>query len=111
MVDTTKAALREAADTYVRRLLEQVGGHIGLLSIFDDVATETRVAIHPLVAELDIRAYAGWQVTGAGGETLGVLCAMDDRPRRWTTGELTALTDLAQACGPTVRAAVARRAG
>lgn len=83
MVDTTKAALREAADTYVRRLLEQVGGHIGLLSIFDDVATET----------------------------LGVLCAMDDRPRRWTTGELTALTDLAQACGPTVRAAVARRAG
>lgn len=150
-MDTTEAELRRAADAYVRRLLEQVGGRIGLLSIFegdrqhflgaeglpdpeareipllesfcqfikdgghqlvvDDVATETRVAVHPLVAELDIRAYAGWQVASPDGEVVGVLCAMDDRPRRWTTGELTTLMDLARACEPTVRAAVAAREG
>jgi GAF domain-containing protein len=150
-VDTTEAELRQAADAYVRRLLEQVGGRFGLLSIFegdrqhflgadglpdpeareipllegfcqfirdgghqlvvDDVAIDTRVAVHPLVAELDIRAYAGWQVAGADGEVVGVLCAMDDRPRQWTNGELTALMDLARECGPTVRAAVAARAG
>lgn len=143
---------RRLADAYVRRLMEQVGGHIGLLSIFDgdrqlflgaiglpdpeareipllesfcrfikdqgcqlvvdDVSTETRVAAHPLVAELHVRAYAGWQVTGDDGAVLGVLCAMDDHPRRWSSQELTALMELAHECGPTVRAAAAaRRAG
>ena len=142
---------RRAADEYVRRLLRAVGGHIGLLSIFDgdrqlflgadglpdpaareipllesfckyikdhgcqlivdDVQQETRVASHPLITELAVQAYAGWQVTGNDGEVVGVLCAMDDAPHHWTSGEITSLMELAHECGPTVRAAAAAQSG
>ena len=80
----------------------------GCQLIVDDVRLETAIATHPLVTELDVHAYAGWHVTGADGQPVGVLCAMDDHPREWTSRELTTLMELAHECRPTVRAAVAR---
>lgn len=49
---------------------------------------------HPLVrdnlavAEIDVIAYAGMPLTTADGFTLGSLCAIDSKPRNWTTVEL-----------------------
>jgi hypothetical protein len=77
--------------------------------IVDDVALETRVTAHPLLAELGIRSYAGWQITGVDGDTIGVLSVMDDKPRAWTAGELIALMEEAHATAPALRAELARR--
>lgn len=79
--------------------------------IVDDVNLETRAAAHPLIGTLGIRAYAGWQITGADGQTVGVLSVMDERPRAWTSQELLVLMEHAHACAPVVRAAVAGDAG
>ena len=76
--------------------------------IVDDVRNDTGIATHPLVIELDVKSYAGWHVPGADGRPIGVLCAMDDRPREWTSAELTVLMELAHECGPTVRDVAAR---
>lgn len=49
---------------------------------------------HPLVrnnlavAEIDVISYAGMPLTTADGFTLGSLCAIDSKPRRWTSVEL-----------------------
>lgn len=74
--------------------------------IVDDVRLETRVAPHPLLAELGILAYAGWQISGVDGETIGVLSVMDDQPRAWTAPELIALMEEAHAARSLVAAAV-----
>lgn len=77
--------------------------------VVDDVRHETRVAAHPLIGELGIRAYAGWQITDDEGLVVGVLSVMDDQPRAWTAAELTVLVEQADACGPDVRALVSGR--
>ena len=56
-----------------------------------------------------IVAFAGVPLTDADGRTLGVLCAADREPRRWTGNELALLTDLAAACSSELRLRIARR--
>ena len=79
--------------------------------IVDDVRDEDRIAVHPIVGELGIEAYAGWHVTGQDGRPVGVLAALDDHPRAWSSGELLALMELAHESGPWVREAAARSRG
>lgn len=88
----------ESFCTYVREQGSQL--------IVDDVRLETRVAPHPLLEQLGIRSYAGWQITGVDGDTIGVLSVMDDEPRAWTAAELIALMEEAHAAVPLVAAAV-----
>lgn len=78
----------------------------GVQLIVDDVRTETRVAAHPLIAELGIHSYAGWQITDEG-RTIGVLSVMDDKPREWTSRELIRLMEYAHDSLPLVRTAIA----
>jgi hypothetical protein len=79
----------------------------GVQLIVDDVRWETRVAAHPLIAELGILAYAGWQILDEEGHTVGVLSVMDDKPRPWSPQELLVLLEEAHDCAPAVRADVA----
>jgi GAF domain-containing protein len=57
----------------------------------------------PLVAdslaimELGVIAYAGVPLH-LGGPVVGAMCAIDHRPRQWTTGELGNLTEIAADC-------------
>lgn len=93
--------------------LETSGGQL----IVDDVRTESDFASHPLLAELDVHAYAGWHVPDRDGRPIGILAATADRPRTWSSAELTILMERAHACGPTLAAVLAsgvvptRRAG
>ncbi|MEI5672213.1 MULTISPECIES: GAF domain-containing protein [Nocardioides] len=80
----------------------------GAQLIVDDVRDETGIATHPLVVELGIEAYAGWHVTDESGRPVAVLCAMDDHPRAWSSGELLTLMELAHDCGSIVRGFAAR---
>ncbi|MDO9355345.1 MAG: diguanylate cyclase, partial [Solirubrobacteraceae bacterium] len=57
--------------------------------------------VHPILkdnlatTEVGLVAYAGIPLV-AGGETFGVLCAIDDKPRLWTLDELGALRSIAR---------------
>ncbi|MBB3677402.1 PP2C family protein-serine/threonine phosphatase [Modestobacter versicolor] len=60
--------------------------------------------VHPLVRDnlairdLAVVAYAGMPLVDADGVVVGSLCAIHDRPHRWSTDELAVLADLADAC-------------
>lgn len=49
---------------------------------------------NPAVSELGVIAYAGIPLV-VGGHALGSLCAVDYRPRLWTTDQIEVLADLA----------------
>ena len=59
---------------------------------------------HPLVRDnlairdLAVVAYAGMPLVDADGMVVGSLCAIHDRPHRWSDDELAVLADLADAC-------------
>lgn len=78
----------------------------GAQLIVDDVSLEKRVAAHPLIAELGIHSYAGWQITDGAGRIIGVLSVMDDKPRSWTAPELILLMDEAHASAAAVKASI-----
>jgi serine phosphatase RsbU (regulator of sigma subunit) len=69
---------------------------------------------HPLVRDnlaipdLHVVAYIGMPLTDADGRVIGSLCAIDDRPRRWSDRELAVLTDLADACSSEIQLRVLR---
>ena len=56
---------------------------------------------HPLVRDnlavrdIGVVAYAGIPLTTTGGETLGSFCAIDDKPRKWTSEEMEILHAMA----------------
>jgi GAF domain-containing protein len=47
------------------------------------------------IRDLGVIAYAGAPVITDDGHALGTLCAIDHRPRHWTTGQVDILRDLA----------------
>ncbi|WP_432512807.1 SpoIIE family protein phosphatase [Kineococcus sp. SYSU DK001] len=73
----------------------------------DDARLDPLTADSLAIPDLNLVAYAGAPLrlpdprTGLTEPTapvVGVLCAIDDAPRRWTPGELGVLDDLAAAC-------------
>jgi GAF domain-containing protein len=62
-----------------------------------DATRDARVATNRAVEALAVMAYAGVPVRAPGGEALGALCAIDDRPRDWTEEELETLQVLSRA--------------
>ena len=51
-------------------------------------------AVNPAIPEFGIVAYLGVPLASPDGTVLGSVCAMDQRPRRWTADEREVLTDL-----------------
>ncbi|WP_278235646.1 SpoIIE family protein phosphatase [Isoptericola sp. AK164] len=66
--------------------------------IVPDVAAEPLVAGRGLIAEMGVRAIAGYPVEDGRGEVVGALWALCDDPRDWTDADLATLSDLAAAC-------------
>ncbi|MEN0015425.1 MAG: diguanylate cyclase, partial [Solirubrobacteraceae bacterium] len=68
---------------------------------------------HPLLkdnlatTEVGLRAYVGIPLM-AGGETFGVLCALDDQPRTWSQDDLGALRSVARRATSLIAAKAAR---
>lgn len=83
--------------------------------IVEDAATDERIRAYRSVAEMGIGAWAGFPVRSADGEILGSLCAVDQRPRPWSTQDVKVLDTLAAAASREIalRGALAaeRRAG
>ncbi|MFJ1581880.1 PP2C family protein-serine/threonine phosphatase [Streptomyces sp. NPDC088197] len=65
----------------------------------EDAATDPRTRDHPSVQPMKIGAWAGYPILGPGGEVLGSMCVIDDRPHAWRPTELATLATLARAVG------------
>ncbi|MCV7419110.1 GAF domain-containing protein [Mycobacterium yunnanensis] len=65
--------------------------------IVDDIARHPVLADHPMALSGAIRAYAAFPLHDERGTPAGTLCAWDRDPRRWTSGQVQILEDLAAA--------------
>ena len=65
--------------------------------IIEDADKQKQLFSHPLlIAEMNIRFYAGIPLLSASGRQLGVLCVMDETPKHLSLGQLQSLELLAQ---------------
>lgn len=63
--------------------------------VISDAYRDPDLRDHPAVLEYGIRAYAGVPLFSPDGYAVGTLCVLDVRPRRWSSGNLANLGDLA----------------
>jgi hypothetical protein len=119
VVSSAGHAIPGAAGDWPRERWLALGGspchHVaatGVAVLVDDLRQEG----HPLARSSGgpvpwLVAYAGVPLTDASGRTVGALCGLEDRPRRWGLDDLGVLEQAAQRCARLVRAhaiAVAR---
>jgi len=64
--------------------------------IVDDATVHPLLSDHPKVLDGTVRAYAGILLADDAGHAIGTLCTWDSNPRRWTSGQIQILNDLAQ---------------
>ncbi|MCY2959028.1 MAG: GAF domain-containing protein [Planctomycetota bacterium] len=66
----------------------------------EDARLDKRFRDNPLVTgDLGIRFYAGYPIRTTGGQCIGTLCVIDNKPRPFSHGELAMLSDLGQMAG------------
>lgn len=63
--------------------------------VVTDARLHPTLCKNPAIEELGVVAYAGMPLLDAQGFSLGSLCAIDARPRQWTTEELELLHGIA----------------
>ncbi len=63
--------------------------------IVGDARTDALLIDHPAVVDGTVVAYAGIPIIDDAAQAIGTLCVWDDKPRRWGTGHVRILTDLA----------------
>ena len=62
--------------------------------IVDDTARNVLVADNPLVRSGRVMSFAGIPIMDRNRNAVGALASWDDKPRRWTTGQIQVLTNL-----------------
>ncbi len=75
-----------------------------------DARTHPVLAGNGAVADLGVVAYAGVPLQSSEGLPLGAFCAIDGKPRHWTTNDLATLRDLAKIVDAHVALAIGDRA-
>ncbi|MBU2678042.1 MAG: sensor domain-containing diguanylate cyclase [Gammaproteobacteria bacterium] len=62
--------------------------------VVEDAHTDPRFADNPLVTgNPSVRFYAGYPVHAPGGQRIGTLCLIDDKPRRFSANDVETLKD------------------
>lgn len=77
--------------------------------IFDDARLMTQYQDHPAIRELKVAAYAGYPLLTSDRFPIGSFCAIDYKPRKWSTRDLRILEDLAAATMTEIELRAARR--
>jgi len=67
--------------------------------IVEDARFDPRLCDNLALRDLSVVAYLGIPLTGAQGQVLGSFCAIDSKPRRWSSREIGILKDLAAGIG------------
>ncbi|MEU7675868.1 SpoIIE family protein phosphatase [Micromonospora taraxaci] len=75
--------------------------------VLPDARLYPRVRDNLAIDDLGVVAYAGMPLTDLSGRVLGSLCAIDNKPRAWTSAQLRTLADLAAACSSELRLRIA----
>lgn len=88
--------LAETRETPLSQSFCQYVAAIGEPFVVEDARTHPLVRDNDAVVDFGVIAYAGMPLTTEQGHTLGSFCALDTKPRRWTTRELELLRDFAQ---------------
>lgn len=78
--------------------------------VIDDARGDERWKEHPGTTELGVVAYCGVPLRTAGGQTIGMLCALDGTPRPWSAADVALLEDLAATVMAEVELRAANRA-
>jgi hypothetical protein len=65
--------------------------------VIDDAREHPLLSSNEAIKDMDVIAYAGVPLIESSGHALGTLCAIDHRPRHWSTREVELLEDLASA--------------
>lgn len=71
----------------------------GIPFIVDDATVHPLLAEHPAVASGALGAYAGVPLFSDEDQAVGTLHSWDTRPRRWTSGQVIVLQDMADLAG------------
>lgn len=66
------------------------------LMVVEDSRLDPRLVGNGAIEDLNVIAYLGAPLCMPGGPTLGALCVIDSKPRRWTEIEIAQLTDLSR---------------
>src|SRR5215212_4113175 len=69
----------------------------GAALVVADAREDERLRGHRAIEDFGIIAYAGFPVRSVDGHVLGSFCAIDDRPRAWSGGDLAVIAELAEA--------------
>ena len=69
--------------------------------VVEDARLDERLADNPAIPDLGVIAYAGFPIRSPDGEVLGSFCAIEDRPRVWSRGDLEIISELAASRRPT----------
>lgn len=75
-----------------------------------DAAADERTTGNPAIAEMGVRAWAGFPVRSPDGQILGSFCVVDTVEHQWTERDRTVLGSLASAVEDEVAHVLARRA-
>jgi hypothetical protein len=65
----------------------------------EDIRADAKFHDHPIAAGGAVVAYLGVPLTNGDGHTVGTLCVADRAPRRWSSGHVQILQDLADVVG------------
>jgi GAF domain-containing protein len=71
----------------------------GIPFIVDDATVHPLLANHPAVLSGEVGAYAGVPLFSEDDHAVGTLYIWDNRPRRWTSGQIIVLQDMADLAG------------
>ncbi|MDI9916918.1 GAF domain-containing protein [Rhodococcus sp. IEGM 1379] len=63
--------------------------------IIDDIVDHPVLRNHSAALSGAVGAYIGIPIVNDAGHRVGTLCAWDDQPRHWSSGEIQIMTDLA----------------
>ena len=77
--------------------------------VVDDAREHPILKDNPAVREMGAIAYAGVPLIDPGGQALGTLCVLDNRPRQWSSHQVELLADLAESVMSEIALAKERR--
>jgi len=70
--------------------------------IVEDARRDERLADNRAIPDLGVIAYAGYPIRSPDGQVLGSFCAIEDRPRVWSRGDLEIIAELAASASDVV---------
>jgi signal transduction protein with GAF and PtsI domain len=70
--------------------------------IIEDARAHPLVTNNPMTTEHGMGAYAGFPLVTSAGQTLGTLCVLDTKPRKWSQSQLEQLASIASVVSTTI---------